>query len=164
MVNFFTFSSCLRSSQIGMAAPSVCCGWLTKMTNETTKIKGRKLQQKKRGDIFVYFRLFFYLKIERNQNWDDLTREWTRNGCDGSRWFCLDVGWTLVGQLMIRLVRYALLLMWEEPGGTVVVPNVFSCWWWKEEKEDEEDEEEMEECTKTPPARTFVHPTHSNLF
>jgi hypothetical protein len=46
----------------------------------------------------------------------------------------------------------------------VVVPNVFSCWWWKEEKEDEEEKEEIEECTKTPPARTFVHPTHLNLF
>jgi hypothetical protein len=40
---------------------------------------------------------------------------------------------------------------------------MFGCCWWKEEKEEEE-KEEMEECTKTPPARTFVHPTHSNLF
>ena len=31
-------------------------------------------------------------------------------------------------------------------------------------REDSSEEEEMEECTKTPPARTFVHPTHSNLF
>lgn len=112
-----TFSSCLSSSQIGIAAPSVCCGWFTSNKAAITS----KEQQQHQRDIF---RFSVGRIVEEKRI---VARDWQRGNWKGNcRESELDVDWTLVYQRMMAGHRCTLPLMSE---GRSWIAGHAGLWW-----------------------------------